>query len=144
YSNAKYVLPGGVLDEVINTQNLNKTKNIVKTGKLVEVYFYENVLRDMFVMVANGVPVIQEPLPISDAQGNKKLSLWQAYWTLRHAESVYGIGIYEAVRYDQAMLDRIRNMTIDQLTLSIYKMFFYQGTGVLSETGDLTISPGVG
>ena len=35
-------------------------------------------------------------------------------------------------------------MTVDQLTLSIYKMFFYQGTERLTETGDVKISPGVG
>lgn len=35
-------------------------------------------------------------------------------------------------------------MTIDQLTLSIYKMFFYQGTQSLTETGDIKITPGIG
>jgi hypothetical protein len=54
------------------------------------------------------------------------------------------VGIYEAIRYDQKMLDRIRNMTIDQLTLSIYKMFFYTGTQMLTDTGEIQISPGVG
>ena len=36
------------------------------------------------------------------------------------------------------------NMTIDQLTLAIYKMFFYTGTQTLTETGDIKITPGVG
>lgn len=144
YKNTKYVKPGGVTDETLNTSTLNKTKNIVKPSELVEVYFYENLRKDLFLVIANGVPVVQEPLPISDSQGNKKLSIWQTYWNLRHSESIYGIGIYEAIRYDQAMLDRFSNMTIDQITLSIYKMFFYQGTGSLNETGDITIQPGVG
>lgn len=142
YPNWKYVEKGGVLEEVLET-----TKGAVKQYKskdLVEIYFYENRLKDLFMVVANGVPVIIEPLPVSDAKGNKKLSCWQTYWTLRHAESPYGVGIYEAIRYDQALLDRIRNMTIDQLTLSIYKMFFYQGTQSLTETGDIEIKPGVG
>jgi hypothetical protein len=84
------------------------------------------------------------PLPIEDYKGNKKLSLWQAFWTLRHAESIYGIGLYEAIRYEHALIDRFRNMTIDQLTLSINKMFFYQGTQNLTDTGEITIRPGVG
>jgi len=42
------------------------------------------------------------------------------------------------------MLDRVRNMTLDQLTLSIYKSWFYQGTQNLSETGDIELKPGVG
>ncbi len=144
YKNTQYVTPGGTVDEVLNIQNTDKTNNKTSLGRLVEVYFYENLRKDLFMVIANGVPVIIEPLPISDLSGNKKLSLWQTFWTLRHAESPYGVGIYEAIRYDQAMKDRFRNMTIDQITLSIYKMFFYQGTGQLTETGDITIAPGVG
>lgn len=144
YKNADKVQPGGVIDEVLNVTSLNKSQQPTKPSRLVEVYFYENLRKDMFWMIANGVPVIMEPLPISDSTGNKKLSLWQTFWTLRHAESPYGVGIYEAIRFDQAMKDRWRNMTIDQLTLSIYKMFFYQGTGQLTETGNITIQPGVG
>lgn len=144
WKNSKYVLPGGVIDEVIGITNVNKPNDTNETENKVEVLFYENVLKDLFVVIANGVPVILDPLPISDSQGNKKLSLWQTFWNLRHSQSPYGIGIYEAIRYDQAMIDRFRNMTIDQITLSIYKMFFYQGTQALTETGDITIQPGVG
>lgn len=142
YGRAKYVQPGGNTEETV--RNLKGASIDRKTENLVEVLFYENRLKDLYAVVANGVPVILEPLPVSDARGLKKLSCWQAYWNLRHTESVYGIGIYEAIRYEQALLDRIRNMTIDQLTMSIYKMFFYQGTQALTETGDISIKPGVG
>ena len=142
YSNWKFVQPGGITTEhITGVRTPNKE---YKEKNLVEVLFYENRLKDLFMVVANGVPVVIEPLPISDAVGLKKLSLWQTYWTLRHAESIYGIGLYEAIRHDQSMLDRIRNMALDQLTLSIYKMFFYQGTQSLTETGDIEIRPGVG
>lgn len=144
WKRTKLVTPGGVLDEVVSNTSVNNTTTPQRSDKKVEVYFYENVLKDLFVVIANGVPVILDPLPISDNQGNKKLSLWQTLWNLRHSQSPYGIGIYEAVRYDNAMLDRFRNMTVDQITLSIYKMFFYQGTGALTETGNITIEPGVG
>ena len=141
YDRAKFVQAGGNTEETVNIRGVKTEK---KTEDLVEVLFYENRLRDLYMVVANGVPVIIEPLPIADARGLKKLSCWQTYWNLRHTESPYGIGIYEAIRYDQALLDRIRNMTIDQLTLSIYKMFFYQGTQALTETGDIVIKPGIG
>lgn len=145
YSRWQFVQPGGNIDETINTTIKNSTgKNIDETGQLVEILFYENRQKDLYMVIANGVPIIIEPLPITDTKGTKRLSLWQAYWNLRHAESPYGIGIYESIRYDQAILDRIRNMTVDQLTLSIYKMFFYQGTQSLSDTGDIQIKPGVG
>jgi hypothetical protein len=141
YSKWKEVEPGGIVTDKITGTDVEKK---FKEDKLVEIYFYENKLKDLFMVVANGVPIVDEPLPIEDAEGRKKLSLWQTYWTIRHAECPYGIGIYEAIRYDQALLDRFSNMTIDQITLMIYKMFFYQGTDTLTETGDIVIRPGVG
>src|SRR3990167_3451432 len=134
-------MPGGITTDKVGQ---GKDAKQFKEKNLVEIYFYENRLKDLFMVVANGVPVVIEPLPVSDASGVKKLSCWLALWTLRHDECPYGIGIYEAIRYDQALLDRIRNQSIDQLTLSIYKMFFYQGTQALKDTGDLVISQGVG
>ena len=142
YKNWKLVTPGGNTEETVGQK---KTVNSEKTSTdKVEVYFYESRLKDLFCVKINGVPVVMSPLPVSDNKGNKKLSLWQTYWNIRHATSPYGIGIYEAIRYDQAFLDRIRNMTIDQLTMSIYKMFFYQSTSTLTDTGDIKIAPGVG
>lgn len=143
FKNWKYVESGGIVTDKISGTASSVTKNFKDTN-LVEIYFYENRVKDLFMVIANGVPIVIEPLPISDARGSKRLSLWQAYWVLRHAESPYGVGIYESIRYDTALLDRIRNMTIDQLTLSIYKMWFYQGTQSLTETGDIQITPGVG
>lgn len=138
----KFVTQGGNTQETISEK---KVPSGEKTDTdLIEIYFYENRLRDLFIVIANGVPVVMQPLPIADGKGNKKLSCWQTYWNIRHAMSPYGIGIYEAIRYDQSFLDRIRNMTIDQITMSIYKMFFYQGTQTLSDTGDIKITPGVG
>lgn len=142
WPNFKYVQPGGIVTDKIDESDKISKKYTSKD--LVEVYFYESLAKDMFQVHIGGVPVVMSPLPISDTAGNKKLSLWQTYWNLRHAECPVGIGIYEAIRYDQGILDRIRNMTVDQLTLSIYKMFFYQGTNQLTETGDIKISPGVG
>jgi len=141
YPRWKYVQEGGNTEEVVDQKITGRT---IKEKKLVEAYFYESIEKDLYMVVLNNIPVVIEPLPVSDSVGNKKLSLWQTYWNIRHAESPYGIGIYEAIRYDQALLDRIRNMTIDQLTLSIYKMFFYQGTQALTETGDIKIIPGQG
>lgn len=148
----EYVQKGGNTQETIgaaqntnaNTSNGDGSGTTYINDNKVEIEFYESIRKDCFVVLVNKVPVCMDPLPISDARGSKKLSLWQTYWNLRHSESPYGIGIYEAIRYDQAMLDRFRNMTIDQITMSIYKMFFYQGTSSLQDTGDIKITPGVG
>jgi len=140
YPLTKYVSKGGNVEEKIGA---GVRKKYVEKD-LVEVYFYENKVKDLYMVIANEIPIIIEPLPISDSEGRKKLSCWQTYWNLRHACSPYGIGIYEAIRNDQKLLDRIRNMTIDQLTLMIYKMFFYTGTTELTEGGEIRIEPGVG
>ncbi|MFH1640427.1 MAG: hypothetical protein ABIA66_00540 [Candidatus Omnitrophota bacterium] len=140
YDRWKYVRPGGNIQDKLESPDQKK----ITDTNLVEIVFYENKLKDLFMVMANGVPIIIEPLPISDARGSKKLSCWHAYWNLRHAESPYGIGIYEAIRNDVVGLNRIRCMSIDQLTLSIYKSFFYSGTTSLTEGGTIKIAPGVG
>lgn len=144
WKRADMVQAGGNIQETVSTTSSKERDKTEVSPKLVEVYFYENRVKDQFIVEANGIPVVIAPLPISDASGHKKLSLWQTYWNVRHAMSPYGIGIYEAIRYDQAFLDRIRNMTVDQITMSIYKMFFYTGTNTLTDTGEIRIRPGVG
>lgn len=142
WKNWQYVQAGG-----ITTEKIEEDKSLSKkytSQDLVEILFYENISKDLFVVLANGVPIIITPLPISDSDGHKKLSLWHTYWTLRHASSIYGIGIYEAMKNNNSLYDMISNMSIDQLVLSIYKMFFYQGTNALTDTGEIKITPGVG
>lgn len=142
YPRMKFVQPGGTTTETIDSKStIEKT---VEGSDLTEMYLYENQEHDSYIVELASVPIIIEPLPISDISGAKKLSLWQTYWNIRHAESPYGIGIYEAIRYDNAFLDKVRNMTVDQLVFSIYKMFFYTGTQALTDTGEIKIVPGLG
>ncbi len=103
-----------------------------------EVLFYENIKRDMVLVIANGVKVFSGKLP-----AHKRLSLVYAIWNLRSDLTIHGIGIPEIMRQDKNLLDKMRNMSIDQLVLSIYKMFFYDGT-LDAEDTDLTIRPGAG
>lgn len=142
YKNWKYVVEGGNTEDTID--EVKSVGKKVKSKRLVEAKFYESIEDDCFIVFLGSVPIIVDPMPIADNNGAKKLSLWMSYWTLRHAESIYGIGIYEAIRYEQGLVDRFRNMTIDQLTLAIYKMFFYQGTQALTDTGEIQITPGKG
>ena len=141
FPNWKYVKPKKIGDVTGKRGEIRKT---YQEREMAEIFFYENKMKDLFMVIVNDVPVVIVPLPIEDAQGNKKLSCWQAYWTLRHAESPYGIGIYEVIRYDQGIFDRFRNMSIDQLTLAIYKMWFYQGTQNVTDTAEISITPGRG
>lgn len=138
----EYVQEGGDTSEIVGAKG-QMDKFDEKRG-LIEAYFYESLSKDIFIAQLNGVPVIIEPLPIATAEGIKRLSCWHNPFYLRSADCPYGIGIYEAMRYDNGIYDRIRNMTLDQLVLSIYKMFFYQGTNTLTEDGTIKIAPGKG
>lgn len=118
---------------------------ILQKDNVIRVWFYENLERDSFYIetdVANGnVVLVNEPIPFSPR--NKKLSLWQAPWTLRDDRTIFGIGIYEAMRNDAKGLTKIRGMTMDQLVLSIRKMGFHSGTNNIEGNGDIEIRPGV-
>ena len=110
---------------------------------LVEVFYYENKLKDLMLVVANDILVVAIPLPYE----HKQLSLIDSYWTLRNAECPYGIGIPEIMRNNNTMLDQFRNMTIDQIRMSIYKMFFYQKSEQLGDEDGgeaIKIEPGKG
>ncbi|MDD5016334.1 MAG: hypothetical protein PHW73_14795, partial [Atribacterota bacterium] len=148
YPNAKYVKPTKIEDasegDDTDEGKSDKSRKKYQEDSMVEVYFYENKVRDLFVVMANEIPVVVEPLPIEDATGAKKLSCWHSYWMLRHAESPYGVGIWESMKQNQSLYDQIKNMTMDQLILSIYKMFFYTGTEQLDDSGEIKIKPGVG
>lgn len=108
------------------------------TVKRNEVFFYENKEKDFILAVCNGEPIWVERLPV-----HKELSLLTGFWNLRDSEKIYGIGICEILRQDKNLLDKIRNMSVDQLVLSIYKMYFYDGS-LDSEEADLKIRPGRG
>lgn len=112
------------------------------TSDLAEVYFYENRLTNKFIIESNSVIIKSSSLQRDDLE----LSLVDTFWTLRSTKCPYGIGINEIMRYNKIMYDRVRNMTLDQVILSIYKMFFYSNSEQLDDEGgeDISIYPGKG
>lgn len=114
-------------------------------GKIQErIWFYENLARDLWVVYTDSqkLPLVVSEIPKADK--NMNLSVWFAPWTYRSDVSPYGIGVYEAMRNDHKLLLKVRNMTIDQLVLSIYKEWFYEGTDTLNSDGVQKIVPGRG
>ena len=134
------IIQGGNVEDVINVgQKITRQKK-----GLAEVFFYENLEDDSFVVIEAGNPIHIGPLVTSDVEGRKRLSCWQTYLFLRHAETPIGIGFWEASRFEAGLLDVIRNMTVDQLVLSIGKFFLYRGTEALKEGGQIRVEPGIG
>uniref|UniRef100_A0A6M3XRN5 Portal protein n=1 Tax=viral metagenome TaxID=1070528 RepID=A0A6M3XRN5_9ZZZZ len=110
----------------------------------IRVGYYENDRKDLYCvwLPEQNIPLYFSPLPNDEG----KLSLWFAQWSPRSDKSIYGIGLYEILRGDNILYDRLLNMTLDQVTLSIYKSFFHRGSDSLGDGGDgtLRITPGVG
>lgn len=135
FSNIEFCSPGQtVTDDKTNEEK--KIKNNITVG------FYEDQVNDMYVVVVPSAKIVlyHSPLPNDDGM----LSLSICPWTLRDDQCIWGIGLYEIIRNDSVLYDKLLNMTLDQLVLSIYKMFFYKGTEEIGENGQLVLSPGVG
>jgi DNA-binding transcriptional MerR regulator len=130
YKNLDFV----VKKELTKDEN-GRTKNVT-------VGFYENQLKDLYVVWIPETKVVLYSSPLLNDDG--KLSLWFAPWTLRDDRTPWGIGLYEIIKQDSVLYDKLANMTMDQLVLSIYKMFFYKGTDLLGENGNLVVEPGKG
>jgi len=109
---------------------------------IVTIGFYENRNRDLLGIYIPKSKILLSYAPLPNDEG--KLSLWQTYWVLRDVRIPYGIGIYEIIKQKKALYDKMMNMTMDQLVLSIYKMFFYTGTSLLEGDGEIKIEPGKG
>lgn len=113
-----------------------------KRDDIVRLGFYENRLKDIFVIrdCTNKAVIYNAPLPNDDGM----LSLWHTMWILRSSTSPYGISLWEIIRNDKQLYDKLSNMTMDQLVISIYKMFFFTGTSTTLGDGKIRIKPGYG
>ena len=130
YPNMKYVSAGGDVNEVrgglsANISSVSSSGNQTRSSKsgMTEVYFYENQFDDWLIVEVNSIMIAWEPLP----QNSKRLSLLWGYWNLRSAETIYGIGIVETMEKDEQYIDRINNLTLRQLLVTIAPPGFYDG-----------------
>lgn len=142
FPNMKYVMPGGNVQETIEGDMTKLDASVTQPRQLkkgmTELFFYENQYDDWFIIEIHGVMVVWEPLP----QNHKRLSYTTGYWNLRGAETIYGIGVIEEMERDEKLIDRIMNMSMRQLLLSINPPGFYTGTEDL-ENENIKIKAGV-
>lgn len=109
---------------------------------IVTIGFYENRLKDLYTLYIPKIKGVLHYCPLPNDDG--MLSLWHAPWVLRSAENPYGVSMWEIIRQKKSLYDKMQNMTMDQLVLSIMKMFFYTGTSNLLGDGKIKIKPGAG
>lgn len=109
---------------------------------LITIGFYENRLRDLMVIRIPRLKAVIHYCALPNDDG--LLSVWDAPWVLRSNNSPYGISLWEIIKQKKTLYDKMMNMTMDQLVLSIMKMFFYTGTNNLIGDGKIKIEPGKG
>ncbi len=121
-------------DEIINNETTQR-------GDVITLGFYESKNKDLYAIYApnDDVVIYHSPLPNDDGL----LSLWDAPWTVRDPRTRYGIGLFEMMKNNKVLYDRLDNMDIDSLVLAIYSMLFYSGSNQLVGDGNTTISPGL-
>lgn len=133
YKNIKHVKKGGKEKEELEDDATEMRDDVITVG------FYESIDKDLYCIriPSQDITLYYSPLP----NDKKKLSCWWTVWNIRDPKTPYGIGIYEIMRNDKVLYDRVKNMTVDQLVMAIYPMLFYTGAGGLTNEGDMTISP---
>lgn len=114
----------------------------LERNDIVTIGFYENKLKDIYACIVPSANILLYTSPLPNDDGI--VSIWHAPWIIRSAESPYGISLWEIIRQDKELYDKMKNMTMDQLVLSIIKMFFYTGSSNLFGDGKIEIKPGKG
>lgn len=107
---------------------------------IVTVGFFESRLKDLFVIYIPkwNIPIYLGPQPNDEGY----LSVSHSLYILRSAKLPYGISLWEIIRQNKALYDKMKNMTMDQLVLSIMKFGFYSGTNPNLGDGKIEIIPG--
>jgi len=124
------------LSEEQKVQLEKERKDIITFG------FYENRLKDLYAIYIPSKKIVlhSDYLPNDDGL----LSLWHAPWILRDSNNPYGISLWKIIKGKKELYDKMMNMTMDQLVLSVLKMFFYTGTTDIFGEGIIKITPGKG
>lgn len=112
-----------------------------KRDDIITLGFYESKRKDLYGIYSpnDDVVIYYSPLPNDDGL----LSLWDQCWNIRDPKTRYGIGLFEILKNNKVLYDRLDNMDIDSLVLSIYTMLFYSGTNSLVGDGQNVVSPGL-
>lgn len=107
---------------------------------IVTVGFFESRLKDLLVLYIprHRIVLYSSPNPNDDGY----LSVSHTLWLLRTSKLPYGISLWEIIRQNKALYDKMKNMGMDQLVLSIMKFGFFSGTSTALGDGTINIVPG--
>lgn len=127
-----------------NRQTVARSQSMTNQSKvrkdIVTVGFFQSRPKDLYVLYipAHKIILYISPLPNDDGY----LDITQTMWILRSSNLPYGISLWEIIRQNKMLYDKMKNMTMDQLVLSIMKFGFFSGTNTVLGDGKIDIVPG--
>lgn len=143
YDNFKYVKR----DSVVVRQDTPKKSNrqaaneeLRRRKDVVTIGFFESRHKDIYCIraVKDNILIYLGPLPNDDGY----ISVAHTLWILRKSGMPYGVSLWEIIRQNKALYDKMKNMGMDQLVLSIMKFGFFSGTNTMVGDGKIEIVPG--
>ena len=150
YPNAAFVPQDSaylrIEQQAINTfrQTVTRNQQMPDQSKvrkdIVTVGFFESRTKDLYALwiPRHRITLYNSPLPNDDGF----LSVTDTLWILRTAKLPYGISLWDIIRQNKALYDKMKNMGMDQLVLSIMKFGFFSGTSTALGDGTISIVPG--
>lgn len=133
YPEAKYVIPTDGNQATDYTRDKADVSNDVP-GDKVRLWFYEDKESNQFI-ITDGLVLVHKGILL-----NNQLSCVVAMWKMRNEQTIYGIGLPEILENSDEMLNRVTNMTQNQIMLSIGGAGFYGGSGNVTEQ-DMILEP---
>ena len=150
YPNSEFVPKDSALQRLeetspdTNRQTVARSQSVTNQSKvrqdIVTVGFFESRHKDLYALYIprHKIVLYNSPLPNDDGY----LSLTQTMWILRSSNLPFGIALWDIIRQNKALYDKMKNMTMDQLVLSIMKFGFFSGTSTVLGDGIISIVPG--
>lgn len=143
YGNFQYVKRDSFFERTDAPKKNNRNemdKQQRKRKDVVTMGFFESRHKDLYVIkaVKDDIVIYMGPLPNDDGY----ISVTDTFWIMRKSDSPYGISLWEIIRQDKQLYDKMKNMTMDQLVLSIMKFGFFTGTNPAVSDGMIQIVPG--
>ncbi len=112
--------------------NLNRENEFIPVSDIknneVEILEYWNRPKDMHVIVANGILVVEEPIPYDHKQLPYAMDI-----AIPMPNSAYGQGIPRMLEGVQEELNTLHNQMLDETHLSIHKPILMGGMTILDE-----------
>lgn len=130
-----------VREDTTKKTNRASTNEEYKTRQdVVTVGFFQSRTKDLYVLYIPAKKIVLHHSPMPNDDGY--LSITHTLWLLRSSKLPYGVSLWEIIRSNKQLFDKMKNMTMDQLVLSIMKFGFYNGTSANLGDGKMEIIPG--